>query len=121
MKETESDFVFMLFLNDMRSDHSEDVKPVARANTPEELESFMERERVEQYQEPTGLSPTSPEMEPSLYDYRVNSQTWTKSFRKVGPLEWFNPPLGSAIQRIARKCELDRSDEVNVVPEVSTL
>lgn len=69
---------FVLVLNDMRSPKIEIVRPAVRADTPEELVAFMERERVEPYREPTGYL----------------DGTWYKVFRKGGPLEWFNPPFG---------------------------
>jgi hypothetical protein len=114
------DFVWVLFLNDMRSAHSEDLQPVARAATREELEAFVERERaLSVYTEPTGLPPTSPETELSDYEYRVNSQRWHKTFRAGGPLEWFNPPSlhENHFRRLARI--VDYSDEIDAIPVAS--
>jgi hypothetical protein len=116
------DFVWILYLNDMRSSHVEDVQPIARSDTQEELQALMNKEKVEAYSEPTELPPTSPESEPSNYDYRANSRTWVKSFRKGGPLEWFNPPYpgdSNCIRQIPRI--IDRSDEINQLVEAKDL
>lgn len=123
----ERGFVWVLFLNDMRSAHYEDLRPVARATTPEELEALVERERVETYTEESGLPGTSPELpgEETAFGYRGNSQTWSKSFRKGGPLEWFNAPLmmgfgeHTNIRQVATI--IDRSEEVNRIPDASTM
>jgi hypothetical protein len=64
--------MYILQLNDMRSSQIEITSPVARAETREELEAFIERERVETYKD----------------------GQWSKSFRQGGPLEWRNPPWG---------------------------
>jgi hypothetical protein len=60
--------MFILYLNDMRSAHVEDIHPICHAETREALLSFVEGETV-----------------PSYTDGR-----WGKSFRKGGPLEWYN-------------------------------
>jgi len=110
------DFVWILFLNDMRMAHSEDTRPVARADSPEELTALMAKEKVEPYSEPTSLPSTSLEIESSPWSYRVNPQQWVKCFKKGGPLEWFNPPLGdNCMVRVARI--LDRSDEIDRIVE----
>ena len=62
--------MFILQLNDMRSANVENIQFVARAETKEELEQFLEREKTEVY---------------------IDSK-WSKNFRAGGPLEWFNPP-----------------------------
>lgn len=62
--------MWILQLNDMRSSKIEISTTVVRAETKEELESFIERERVEGY----------------------HDDNWGKGFRKDGPLEWFNQP-----------------------------
>lgn len=69
--------MFVLQLNRMtgNSDHYERV---ARASTREELEAFLSAERVTPYADPGE----------NLFDGRPT--TWRKSFRKGGPLEWFN-------------------------------
>lgn len=64
--------MWILFLNDMRSAHVEDVQPVVRAETREELINLIRREQVETY---------------------VDDGRWYKSFRKGGPLEWCNKPF----------------------------
>jgi hypothetical protein len=120
---TGRDFIWVLFLNDMRSAHIEDLRPVARADTQEALVAFVEREKAtEPYQEPTGLPPTSPETEPgSAFAFRSNSQRWHKSFRVGGPLEWYNPPnmfdAGDHFQQVPRI--IDRSQELDAIPPVS--
>ena len=63
--------MWVLQLNDMRASQIEIVHPVARAETREALQAFMDRERVEPY----------------------NDERWGKSFRQGGPLEWCNPPF----------------------------
>ena len=65
--------MWILQLNDMRSSNVEIVEPVVKAETREELERFVESERVEPYRD----------------------GRWNKSFRRGGPLEWFNRPLSS--------------------------
>lgn len=44
---TGSDFVWVLFLNDMRSAHFEELVPVARAMTRETLVAYVRREKCE--------------------------------------------------------------------------
>jgi len=70
--------MFVLVLNDMRMPQIEMVEPVARAETKEALVAFVGREAVEPYQEPG--------------ENTYGKVTWTKNFRKGGPLEWYNPP-----------------------------
>jgi hypothetical protein len=67
-------------LNDMRSAKSEHTEPVARGETIEELEAFLERERVEPYKK------AGPNHHRGSVDY-------SHCFREGGPLEWFNDPL----------------------------
>jgi len=62
--------MWVLQLNDMRK-APETLTAIARAETKEELESFVEGQTVETYQE-EGLA---------------------KVFKKGGPLEYFNPPI----------------------------
>jgi hypothetical protein len=62
--------MWILQLNDMRMPKVEMMTPVARADSREEIIALLERERVESYRD----------------------GQWGKSFRKGGPLEWFNPP-----------------------------
>lgn len=64
--------MWILQLNDMRSGRIEHSEMVVRAETKEELESFVEKEKVE--------------------SYRTDDDRWAKSFRKGGLLEWFNQP-----------------------------
>jgi len=66
---------WILLLNDMRSANVENVRPVACAATREELEAFVEAQRVETY---------------------MDDGVWQKRFRKGGPFEWLNPPYGEA-------------------------
>lgn len=66
--------MWILQLNDMRSGKIEYCETVVRAETKEELEAFVEREKVE--------------------SYKTNGR-WAKSFREGGLLEWFNPPSNS--------------------------
>jgi hypothetical protein len=71
--------MFVLTLNDMRDAHYEDLSLVCTAPTKEELEAFLEREKVEPYK---GEGPNT---------YR-GSIEYSKTFREGGPLEWFNSP-----------------------------
>lgn len=64
--------MWILQLNPMRA-NTEACLPVARAETREALEVFLQREAVEPY---------------------LDGQ-WRKAFRRGGPFEWFNPPMGS--------------------------
>jgi hypothetical protein len=63
--------MWVLCLNDMRASNIENLQPVCRADTREQLESLLHREAVEPYRD----------------------GQWGKSFRAGGPLEWFNPPF----------------------------
>lgn len=67
--------MWVLLLNDMRASNVENISPVCRANTKEELLAYLARERVEPYT-----------------DTDNNGYRWGKRFRKGGPLEWYNPP-----------------------------
>ena len=82
---TGSDFVWVLFLNDMRSAHFEELVPVARAMTRETLVAYVRREKCETYLEPTGRPMTEENWEPGL-PTRFNPQKWCKVFRKGGHL-----------------------------------
>ena len=62
--------MFILQLNDMRSANVENLTVSYRADTKEELDEFIEKEKVENY----------------------SDGQWAKAYRKDGPLEWFNPP-----------------------------
>jgi hypothetical protein len=76
----------------MRTNHFEDLQPVARAETREELEELVRRETVESYTDTVDreffhesdciAGASTPQ---SGYKYN-------KVFRKGGPLEWYNPP-----------------------------
>jgi hypothetical protein len=86
--------VWLLFLNDMRSAHVENLRPVARASSREKLLALVERERVEPYREATGMPAESPNTNPTDWATQVNPTRWHKVFRSGGPLEWCNPPDG---------------------------
>ncbi len=62
--------MFILQLNDMRSANVENLTAVIRAETKEDIEVFIDKEKVENY---------------------LDGQ-WSKSYRKNSMLEWFNPP-----------------------------
>ena len=64
--------MFVLILNDMRSSQIEIVNPRFRADTREELQQFLDREKVEKY---------------------TTDNHWGKSYRQGGPLEWYNEPF----------------------------
>jgi hypothetical protein len=62
--------MWVLLLNDMRASNIENLQPVCRAESYQELLNYVKREQVEPYRD----------------------GQWAKVFRKDGPLEWFNPP-----------------------------
>ena len=66
--------LYVLKLNDMRWPKFEMSNAIAKSENRDDLVEFLERERVE------------------LYKEEVEGRRWAKSFRKGGPLEWFNPP-----------------------------
>lgn len=66
--------MYVLVLNDMRMSQVEIRVPVCRAESCEELEELLNRERVPDYVHDDG------------------SKKWLKVYRQGGPLEWFNPP-----------------------------
>jgi hypothetical protein len=75
--------MFILQLNDMRGPF-EKLTPIARATTAEDLFAIMDREKVDFYNDlgkPDHLS-------------GAGNGTWHKAFKRGGPLEWFNPPIG---------------------------
>lgn len=102
--------MWILVLNDMRSSNVEIIGPVARAETREALEAFVERERVEGYRD----------------------GKWGKTFRKDGPLEWFNPPwahersrhfvdvgtLEDQIAEASRRVTASWAERIEVLPAV---
>jgi hypothetical protein len=61
---------WILNLNDMRFPHIEELTFVCWANSIEELKEFVNQETVEYYRD----------------------DKWGKTFRKFGPLEWYNRP-----------------------------
>lgn len=63
--------MWILQLNDMRSPKIEINTIIFKAETKEELEDLLVHELVEPYQE----------------------DKWGKTYRKGGPLEWYNPPF----------------------------
>jgi len=67
----------ILLLNPMRGRY-EELVPVARAHTREALDAFLASEKVDTY------------TEKDANDWGPASLR--KSFRKGGPLEYFNPP-----------------------------
>jgi hypothetical protein len=62
--------MYILRLNDMRAANVENLQPVARAETNEELQRFINGEKVDLYQD----------------------GKWAKVYKKGGPLEWYNAP-----------------------------
>lgn len=67
--------MWLLKLNDMRASKIEIMTKICIAETPEALEEFLDSESVTPYQE----------------------NGWGKTFRKGGPLEWYNPPFGGSM------------------------
>ncbi len=62
--------MFVLELNDMRAVKIEILMTVRRSESKQALVDFVTNESVENYMD----------------------GRWSKSFRKDGPLEWYNPP-----------------------------
>ena len=62
--------MWILMLNDMRSSKAGHLKAVAKSETKEKLEIFIQSELVDPYRE----------------------DGWYKYFRRGGLLEWCNPP-----------------------------
>ena len=90
---------FVLLLNDMRAQKTEVLTPVCRASTREALLTLLNRERVAQYADvgPHHIAHTTDAVAQIFGGTVVEEREeycWTKSFRKGGPLEWFNPPWG---------------------------
>ncbi len=74
--------VYVLVLNNMRG-RSEDNQIVAETDTLEEMENLIKAELTEPYDD-KGFN----------CFYPHNDYTYHKTFRKGGPFEWCNPPLG---------------------------
>ena len=84
--------MYTLMLNKMASGWSEELTPVAKAETVEELIHFVASERVPDYHDPIeNPLPDTPGCQHPKY--------WHKCFRKGGPLEWFNPPSDYNVNR----------------------
>ena len=73
---------WVLFLNDMRSSHIEDVVPALCGESPEELVEAMRKAKASE----------------SWSDGR-----WGKTFKKDSPLEWFNYPLSDSIESLLNR------------------
>lgn len=73
--------MWILDLNPMRG-RFEELHTVARADSREALDQYIERERVPDYEEHEDLG----------YMAVPSGKRWVKRFRKGGPLEWYNPP-----------------------------
>jgi len=110
--------VWILFMNDMRFAHSEDLAPVARAETKEELVAFVESQKVAAYKG-TG---------PNAYE---DNYTYNKCFKQGGPLEWYNEPMSEeesfrefSLEKwkedALRQTELAWQEKVLSIPTVST-
>ncbi len=78
-----AEYIWALALNPIRG-QAEERTPVARADTREALERFLEREKVEPYDN-IGDN----------INFPGQPYTYRKVFRKDGPLEWFNWPMQS--------------------------
>jgi hypothetical protein len=76
--------LYLLRLNDMRSPQIEIMTDIC-VGTHRDLKEFIQNETDAPYTD------------------RGGSRPWHKTFRKGGPLEWFNPPselFGSFVQLI---------------------
>jgi len=69
--------MWILQLNPMMGNH-EQLRPVARAETREQLEQFLQSQAVDSYTDDDGSNMCGGKLR--------------KSFRKGGRLEYFNPP-----------------------------
>lgn len=101
--------MWILCLNDMRAPQVEILRPVCRAETREQLDDFIERERVASY----------------------SDGHWNKNYRRGGPLEWFNPPwdfeagrhfvnVGTR-QQAAEMAMAAYDEQVMSVPEIAAM
>lgn len=73
--------MWVLSLNDMRNSNIENLTPVAKSATKEELIDFIQRETCEPYVD------------------EIDGYRWIKAFKKGGPLEWMNHPYTSEDHR----------------------
>jgi len=89
--------MWVLFLNDMRSDKYEYVQPALRAETREEILDFLKQERVETYKD----------------------GRFSKSFRQGGPLEWCNPPFDSDLDDLLVDTREHAVEKIESVPLLS--
>lgn len=102
--------MYVLLLNDMRSPKIEMLTPICRAETKEELEAFISRERVEPYK---------------------TDEHWHKVYRQGGPLEWFNEPYGFDAERHfldvrtenewVERARRDFNEQILPIPMIGTL
>ncbi|KKL91237.1 hypothetical protein LCGC14_1896700 [marine sediment metagenome] len=112
------DYIWALALNPMRGQVEERV-PIARANTKEALQRFLEQEKVEEYDDvgDNSCHPGQP-------------HTYTKVFRKGGPLEWFNwpiiaEPIGNHFQKVPSEAfyishaKTEWGQRIGILPDVS--
>lgn len=86
--------MWILCLNPMTG-RSEEMQPVARAETREELESFIEREREPWIDTGTKSQLHDTDLAATLQGPHVEQipgYQWNKTFRRGSVLEWFNGP-----------------------------
>lgn len=97
--------MWILQLNDMRAPKIEIINPVARAETKEELETLIKSESVDRYQD----------------------GNWGKTFKKGGPLEWYNHPFSTERTFVdvgdedlwAEKTREDFQMQIMSIPEIN--
>lgn len=82
--------MWLLCLNNMQAPKSEILAPVARGESREALVNFLKQEKVEGYQD----------------------GNWGKTYRKGGPLEWYNPPYGNPEKHFIRVGTLEEHKAV---------
>jgi len=80
--------MYMLALNDMRGAHVEQVQPIFRADTKEALKVFVGSQLVPPYEDVQARERMDEDGVMQVHD----TYSWSKIFRKGGPLEWCNPP-----------------------------
>lgn len=121
--------MWMLLLNDMRWPKREQLGPVCRAETREDLERFLGRETVEPW---TDVGPVeSAHRSAALalargYEPRDprDGRCWAKVFRRGGPLEWYNPPRPGSVIDVGSEedwAEVARSNFRNCVLSICSV
>jgi hypothetical protein len=91
--------MFILVMNDMRYANIETLRELCWASTIQELDDFLNSERVEYYKD----------------------GQWGKQYRKGGPLEWKNPPYYGYAIEVPESIEMHGIMYSNPVPVLIAL